>query len=135
MVTRALTHGELVAIEQADEAGVDPPSDALAEAFAVALSSALRSVVLAVALSLALPSVVGSAVVAGAEMVCVTPFTTTSPPEASKDTVVPSTTTDPPRVKVVPSMTKSDAWFAVYVVPPISNICLLYTSDAADEMD
>jgi hypothetical protein len=103
----------LVTSEQADEAGVDPPLDALAEELAVALSSALPLVVLVKALSSVLRSVVDPVVVAGAERACVTPFTTTSPPEASKDTVVPSTTTEPPRVKVVPSMTKPDAWLAV----------------------
>jgi hypothetical protein len=112
MVMRALTNGELVAIEQADEAGVDPPSDALVEALAVALSSALPSAVLLV-LSPVLRSAVVAVVVVGVEIVCVTPFTTTSPPEASKDTVVPSTTTEPPRVRVVPSMTKPDDRSAV----------------------
>jgi hypothetical protein len=64
MVTRALTHDELVKIEEAEEAELDPAPDALAELLSVAFSSVL--------------SLVDEAVfVAGAEIVCVAPLTTT----------------------------------------------------------
>ena len=64
MVTRALTHDEFVKIEEADEAELDPAPDALAELLSVALSSML-------------PLVEEAVVVAGAEIVCVAPLTTT----------------------------------------------------------
>lgn len=98
-----MKHDKLFTIERADEARADPSLDVLAGAPSVVeLSSVSRLVV-----------DVDVVVVAGAERLCVAPFTTIKPAEASNDTVVPSMTMKPPRVRVDPSMTKPDAWLAV----------------------
>jgi hypothetical protein len=64
MVTRVVNHDEFVKTEEAEEAELDPALDALAELLSVALSSVL-------------PLVEEAVVVAGAEIVCVAPSTTT----------------------------------------------------------
>ena len=98
-----MKHDKLFTIERADEARADPSLDVLAGAPSVVeLSSVSRLVV-----------DVDVVVVAGAEILRVAPFTTTYPPEASKDTVVPSMTMEPPRIRVDPSTMKPDAWLAV----------------------
>jgi hypothetical protein len=64
MVTKGLNHNELLDIVRAEEAREDPSSEVLAGT-------------LSVALSLVLPSVVEAIAEAGAEILCVAPFTTT----------------------------------------------------------